>query len=181
MVGQSAAKRAVAIALRNRMRRQKLPPDLADDIMPKNIIMIGPTGVGKTEIARRLAKLTGLAVPEGGGVEVHRGRVCGARCGVDVRDLVEIAIDMVREEKPGRRGGQGGAERRGAAAGLAAASRRAAAREARRRKTDSKVHRASCAGRRATQNVEDAEGSERQPQSADAREAAAAVPRGQAG
>jgi ATP-dependent protease HslVU (ClpYQ) ATPase subunit len=54
----SAAKRAVAIALRNRMRRQKLPPELAEDIMPKNIIMIGPTGVGKTEIARRLAKLT---------------------------------------------------------------------------------------------------------------------------
>ena len=58
VVGQKAAKRAVAIALRNRTRRQKLPPDLADDIMPKNIIMIGPTGVGKTEIARRLAKLT---------------------------------------------------------------------------------------------------------------------------
>src|ERR1700758_4284006 len=58
VVGQRAAKRAVAIALRNRMRRQKLPPDLAEEIMPKNIIMIGPTGVGKTEIARRLAKLT---------------------------------------------------------------------------------------------------------------------------
>src|SRR5487761_2767703 len=57
VVGQHAAKRAVAIALRNRMRRQKLPPELADEIMPKNIIMIGPTGVGKTEIARRLAKL----------------------------------------------------------------------------------------------------------------------------
>jgi ATP-dependent HslUV protease ATP-binding subunit HslU len=58
VVGQRDAKRAVAIALRNRMRRQKLPPDLAEEIMPKNIIMIGPTGVGKTEIARRLAKLT---------------------------------------------------------------------------------------------------------------------------
>ena len=58
VVGQRAAKRAVAIALRNRMRRQKLPPDIAEEIMPKNIIMIGPTGVGKTEIARRLAKLT---------------------------------------------------------------------------------------------------------------------------
>src|SRR6202161_701507 len=58
VVGQRAAKRAVAIALRNRQRRQKLPPDLAEDIMPKNIIMIGPTGVGKTEIARRLARLT---------------------------------------------------------------------------------------------------------------------------
>src|SRR6478735_11285454 len=57
VVGQSKAKRAVAIALRNRMRRQKLPEDLADDVAPKNILMIGPTGVGKTEIARRLAKL----------------------------------------------------------------------------------------------------------------------------
>ena len=58
VVGQKAAKRAVAIALRNRIRRQKLTPDLAEEIIPKNIIMIGPTGVGKTEIARRLAKLT---------------------------------------------------------------------------------------------------------------------------
>src|SRR5256714_13520495 len=57
VVGQTAAKRAVAIALRNRMRRQKLAPDLAEEVIPKNIIMIGPTGVGKTEIARRLAKL----------------------------------------------------------------------------------------------------------------------------
>ena len=57
MIGQHAAKRAVAIALRNRMRRQKLAPELAEEIIPKNIIMIGPTGVGKTEIARRLAKL----------------------------------------------------------------------------------------------------------------------------
>ena len=58
IVGQSAAKRAVAIALRNRWRRQQLPPELRDEIAPKNIIMIGPTGVGKTEIARRLARLT---------------------------------------------------------------------------------------------------------------------------
>src|SRR6266853_1303141 len=57
VVGQAAAKRAVAIALRNRMRRQKLPPDLAEEVAPKNILMIGPTGVGKTEIARRLARL----------------------------------------------------------------------------------------------------------------------------
>src|ERR1700744_5621854 len=59
VIGQAAAKRAVAIALRNRSRRQKLPPDIADEVMPKNILMIGATGVGKTEIARRLAKLTG--------------------------------------------------------------------------------------------------------------------------
>jgi ATP-dependent HslUV protease ATP-binding subunit HslU len=99
VVGQHAAKRAVAIALRNRMRRQKLPPDLADEIMPKNIIMIGPTGVGKTEIARRLAKLTGspfLKVEASKFTEVgYVGRDVESM----VRDLVEIAIDMVREEK----------------------------------------------------------------------------------
>ncbi|MDR3734944.1 MAG: ATP-dependent protease ATPase subunit HslU [Acidobacteriaceae bacterium] len=99
VVGQHAAKRAVAIALRNRMRRQKLPADLADEIMPKNIIMIGPTGVGKTEIARRLAKLTGspfLKVEASKFTEVgYVGRDVESM----VRDLVEIAIDMVRDEK----------------------------------------------------------------------------------
>src|ERR1700735_3695398 len=99
VVGQHAAKRAVAIALRNRMRRQKLPPDLADDIMPKNIIMIGPTGVGKTEIARRLAKLTDspfLKVEASKFTEVgYVGRDVESM----IRDLVEIAIDMVREER----------------------------------------------------------------------------------
>ena len=99
VVGQRAAKRAVAIALRNRQRRQKLPPDIADDIMPKNIIMIGPTGVGKTEIARRLAKLTGspfLKVEASKFTEVgYVGRDVESM----IRDLVEIAIDMVREER----------------------------------------------------------------------------------
>jgi ATP-dependent HslUV protease ATP-binding subunit HslU len=99
VVGQNAAKRAVAIALRNRMRRQKLPSDIADEIMPKNIIMIGPTGVGKTEIARRLAKLTNspfLKVEASKFTEVgYVGRDVESM----VRDLVEIAIDMVREEK----------------------------------------------------------------------------------
>src|SRR6185437_6362194 len=99
VVGQDAAKRAVAIALRNRMRRQKLPAELADDIMPKNIIMIGPTGVGKTEITRRLAKLTNspfLKVEASKFTEVgYVGRDVESM----VRDLVEIAIDMVREEK----------------------------------------------------------------------------------
>ena len=99
VVGQRAAKRAVAIALRNRQRRQKLPPDLADDIMPKNIIMIGPTGVGKTEIARRLAKLTGspfLKVEASKFTEVgYVGRDVESM----IRDLVEISIDMVREER----------------------------------------------------------------------------------
>jgi ATP-dependent HslUV protease ATP-binding subunit HslU len=99
VVGQRAAKRAVAIALRNRTRRQKLPPDIADDIMPKNIIMIGPTGVGKTEIARRLAKLTDspfLKVEASKFTEVgYVGRDVESM----IRDLVEIAIDMVREER----------------------------------------------------------------------------------
>ncbi len=99
VVGQSAAKRAVAVALRNRMRRQKLAPDLAEEIMPKNIIMIGPTGVGKTEIARRLAKLTNspfLKVEASKFTEVgYVGRDVESM----IRDLMEIAIDMVREEK----------------------------------------------------------------------------------
>ncbi|HEY7616598.1 MAG TPA: AAA family ATPase, partial [Terriglobales bacterium] len=99
VVGQNDAKRAVAIALRNRMRRQKLAPDLAEEIIPKNIIMIGPTGVGKTEIARRLAKLTNspfLKVEASKFTEVgYVGRDVESM----IRDLVEIAIDMVREEK----------------------------------------------------------------------------------
>src|ERR1700745_2691299 len=99
VVGQRAAKRAVAIALRNRMRRQKLTPELADDIMPKNIIMIGPTGVGKTEIARRLPKLATspfLKVEASKFTEVgYVGRDVESM----IRDLVEISIDMVRNEK----------------------------------------------------------------------------------
>src|SRR5216110_196167 len=99
VIGQNAAKRAVAIALRNRMRRQKLPPDLAEEVIPKNIIMIGPTGVGKTEIARRLAKLANspfLKVEASKFTEVgYVGRDVESM----VRDLVEIAIDMIREEK----------------------------------------------------------------------------------
>ena len=99
VIGQKAAKRAVAIALRNRTRRQKLPPDLAEEIIPKNIIMIGPTGVGKTEIARRLAKLANspfLKVEASKFTEVgYVGRDVESM----VRVLVEIAIDNVREEK----------------------------------------------------------------------------------
>ncbi len=99
VVGQAAAKRAVAVALRNRTRRQKLPPELAEEIMPKNILMIGSTGVGKTEIARRLAKLTGspfLKVEASKFTEVgYVGRDVESM----VRDLVENAIDMVRDEK----------------------------------------------------------------------------------
>jgi ATP-dependent HslUV protease ATP-binding subunit HslU len=99
VVGQHAAKRAVAIALRNRMRRQKLAPELADDIMPKNIIMIGPTGVGKTEIARRLAKLTNSPFLKVEASKFTEVGYVGRDVESIVRDLVEIAIDMVREEK----------------------------------------------------------------------------------
>src|ERR1700677_3253018 len=99
VVGQKDAKRAVAIALRNRMRRQKLTPEMAEEVIPKNIIMIGPTGVGKTEIARRLAKLANspfLKVEASKFTEVgYVGRDVESM----IRDLVEIAIEMVREEK----------------------------------------------------------------------------------
>jgi ATP-dependent HslUV protease ATP-binding subunit HslU len=99
VIGQGGAKRAVAIALRNRIRRQKLPPEMAEEVMPKNIIMIGPTGVGKTEIARRLAKLANspfLKVEASKFTEVgYVGRDVESM----IRDLVEISIDMVRNEK----------------------------------------------------------------------------------
>src|SRR5271155_795935 len=99
VIGQKDAKRAVAIALRNRMRRQKLTPELAEEVIPKNIIMIGPTGVGKTEIARRLAKLANspfLKVEASKFTEVgYVGRDVESM----IRDLVEIAIEMIREER----------------------------------------------------------------------------------
>ena len=99
VVGQHAAKRAVAIALRNRMRRQKLAPDLAEEVIPKNIIMIGPTGVGKTEIARRLAKLTNSPFMKVEASKFTEVGYVGRDVESMIRDLVEIAIDMVREEK----------------------------------------------------------------------------------
>jgi ATP-dependent HslUV protease ATP-binding subunit HslU len=99
VVGQADAKRSVAIALRNRVRRQKLDPEMADEVMPKNILMIGPTGVGKTEIARRLAKLANspfLKVEASKFTEVgYVGRDVESM----IRDLVDVAIDMVREER----------------------------------------------------------------------------------
>jgi ATP-dependent HslUV protease ATP-binding subunit HslU len=99
VVGQQDAKRAVAVALRNRIRRQKLPPEMAEEVMPKNILMIGPTGVGKTEIARRLAKLANspfLKVEASKYTEVgYVGRDVESM----IRDLVEIGIEMLREER----------------------------------------------------------------------------------
>jgi ATP-dependent HslUV protease ATP-binding subunit HslU len=99
VVGQHAAKRAVAIALRNRVRRQKLPPEMAADVMPKNIIMIGTTGVGKTEIARRLARMSSspfLKVEASKFTEVgYVGRDVESM----IRDLTEIAVEMLRAEK----------------------------------------------------------------------------------
>ena len=99
VIGQADAKKAVAIALRNRIRRQKLDPEMAEEVMPKNILMIGPTGVGKTELARRLAKLANspfLKVEASKFTEVgYVGRDVESM----IRDLAEIAIDMVREER----------------------------------------------------------------------------------
>jgi ATP-dependent HslUV protease ATP-binding subunit HslU len=99
VIGQKDAKRAVAIALRNRMRRQKLTPELAEEVIPKNIIMIGPTGVGKTEIARRLAKLANSPFLKVEASKFTEVGYVGRDVESIIRDLLEIAIDMVREEK----------------------------------------------------------------------------------
>ena len=99
VVGQRRAKRAVAIALRNRMRRQKLPPELAEEVAPKNILMIGPTGVGKTEIARRLARLAQSPFIKVEASKFTEVGYVGRDVESMVRDLVELAVDMVREER----------------------------------------------------------------------------------
>src|SRR3989338_8446011 len=102
IVGQGKAKRAVAIALRNRWRRQQVDPDLRDEIAPKNIIMMGPTGIGKTEIARRLAKLAEAPFLK---IEASKFTEVGY-VGKDVesmiRDLTELAVKMVRDEEQER-------------------------------------------------------------------------------
>jgi ATP-dependent HslUV protease ATP-binding subunit HslU len=99
VVGQKEAKRAVAVALRNRIRRLKLPPEMAEEVAPKNIIMIGPTGVGKTEIARRLARLSSSPFVKVEASKFTEVGYVGRDVESMVRDLVEIAVDMVREER----------------------------------------------------------------------------------
>jgi ATP-dependent HslUV protease ATP-binding subunit HslU len=99
VIGQSEAKRAVAIALRNRVRRQKLDPEMAEEVMPKNILMIGPTGVGKTEIARRLAKLANSPFLKVEASKFTEVGYVGRDVESIIRDLVDISIDMVREER----------------------------------------------------------------------------------
>src|SRR5438445_2902922 len=97
VVGQNAAKKAVAVALRNRIRRQKLPPEIAEDVLPKNILMIGSTGVGKTEIARRLARLANspfIKIEASKFTEVgYMGRDVESM----VRELAEVAVDMAKQ------------------------------------------------------------------------------------
>jgi ATP-dependent HslUV protease ATP-binding subunit HslU len=99
VIGQAEAKRAVAIALRNRIRRQKLDPEMAEDVMPKNILMIGPTGVGKTEIARRIARLANSPFLKVEASKFTEVGYVGRDVEAIIRDLVDIGIDMVREER----------------------------------------------------------------------------------
>jgi ATP-dependent HslUV protease ATP-binding subunit HslU len=99
VIGQAEAKRAVAIALRNRIRRQKLEPEMAEEVMPKNILMIGPTGVGKTELARRLAKLANSPFMKVEASKFTEVGYVGRDVESMIRDLVDIAIDMIREER----------------------------------------------------------------------------------
>jgi len=98
VVGQADAKRAVAIALRNRIRRQKLPPEMAEEVMPKNILMIGPTGVGKTELARRLARLSNSPFMKVEASKFTEVGYVGRDVDTIIRDLVESAMKQTREQ-----------------------------------------------------------------------------------
>src|SRR5688572_3967256 len=97
VVGQSAAKRAVAVALRNRIRRQKLPPEIAQDVLPKNILMIGSTGVGKTEIARRLARIADSPFVKIEASKFTEVGYVGRDVESMIRELTEVAVDMARQ------------------------------------------------------------------------------------
>ena len=99
IIGQDEAKRAVAIALRNRARRAKLPPELREEIMPKNILMIGPTGVGKTEIARRLAKLANAPFVKVEATKFTEVGYVGRDVESAVRELVDAAVRMVKRKR----------------------------------------------------------------------------------
>ncbi len=99
VISQGDAKRAVAVALRNRIRRQRLEPEMAEEVMPKNILMMGPTGVGKTEIARRLARLSNSPFVKIEATKFTEVGYVGRDVDSMIRDLIEMAIDMIREEK----------------------------------------------------------------------------------
>ena len=107
IVGQDAAKRAVAVAIRNRWRRQQLPAELRKDVTPKNIIMIGPTGVGKTEIARRLAQLVGAPFIKVEATKYTEVGYHGRDVESMIRDLTEIAIGLVRQTEQAKRRDRG--------------------------------------------------------------------------
>ena len=99
VIGQSDAKKAVAIALRNRWRRQELPDDLREEVMPKNILMVGPTGVGKTEISRRLAKLAEAPFIKVEATKFTEVGYVGKDVEQIIRDLIEIGISLIKEKK----------------------------------------------------------------------------------
>ena len=99
VIGQSQAKRAVAIALRNRWRRQELPEEIKEEVLPKNILMIGPTGVGKTEISRRLSKLAEAPFIKVEATKFTEVGYVGKDVEQIIRDLIEISIALVKEKK----------------------------------------------------------------------------------
>ena len=102
VIGQTEAKRAVAIALRNRWRRQELPDDIKEEVLPKNILMIGPTGVGKTEISRRLSKLAEAPFIKVEATKFTEVGYVGKDVEQIIRDLIEISISLVKEKKKKR-------------------------------------------------------------------------------